>query len=197
MVVAVAVALGVFSSVRQAEQAAAALGATVPVLVSTRPIAAGAVLDASAARVVMLPPSLVPVGALGELSELGAGPRTRVELTEGEVLIAGRLTSDAASPIAASLPPGSAAIALPVDPTSTPLGAGDVVDVFAAVPSIDFEVGRVATGAAVISAGTERAVIAVHAADVRRTATAVLSGPVSVVVLAPSGAGDGDVVDDD
>lgn len=197
VLVAAIVAWGVLSAVRTAQETTAALGETVPVLVLTGPIEAGQVVDRTAVRTSTVPRSMVPDGALDDAGSLDAGPRSRVALADGEVLLADRLTTSAASPIAASLPPGTAALAVPVDPSTTPLGPGDVVDVFAAVPAIDFEVGRVATGAVVLSTDPERAVVAVHSSDVRQTATAVLGGPVTVVVLAASGSRDRDVVDDD
>lgn len=197
VIVAAAVGLGVFSAVSDAQRTTTALGETAQVLVVARPVAAGELLDASVLHVEPRPRSLVPGGAMSGLDDLGEGARAKVSLTEGEVLVAGRVSTASATATAAVLAPGTAAIALPVDPTTTPLGPGDVIDVFAAVPALDFEVGRVATGAVVLEAGSDRAVVAVHASDVRQTATAVLGGPVSVVVLPASGPGDGDVVDDE
>ncbi|MFL6205218.1 MAG: Flp pilus assembly protein CpaB [Acidimicrobiales bacterium] len=124
--------LAVTGVVQRAEDTAAAWGTSVPVLVAAHDLDAGDRLDAANTRVEQHPGPLVPDGALSSLPD--DGRRLAVAVFEGEVLRLERLAPAGLSTVAARLPPGTRAMAVPVEPGLVPpLGLGDRVDVLVAL----------------------------------------------------------------
>lgn len=134
LVVAVGLASGaaVAATVQQADQARTAWGESTRVLVATRDLAAGEQVDGGNTRLVAHPGPLVPPGALTSLPE---ERRVTEPVYAGEVLRAERLGPAGLTRVAARLPPGTRAVAIPIEPgTAPPLVVGDRVDVLVALP---------------------------------------------------------------
>lgn len=122
---------GVAATVHQAEAARAAWGETTTVLVARRDLAAGDRLDEGSTRATEHPGPLVPPDALTELPPDG---RLAEAVYEGEILRSERIAPAGASAVAARLPAGTRAMAIPTEPGSTPpLEVGDRVDVLVAL----------------------------------------------------------------
>ena len=130
---AVACGLAVFATLERAEGARRAWGDGVPVLVAVGDLAPGTRLDASNTRVALLPQPLVPAGALSDLPRDG---RLAEPVYEGETIRSERLDARALSAVAARLPAGTRAMAIPMEAGLVPaLTIGDRVDVLVAVPA--------------------------------------------------------------
>lgn len=134
---ALVVALGLLSgaavaaTVQQADQSRAAWGRSTTVLVATRDLVAGERLDGGNTHLVEHPAPLVPPGALTAVPDDG---RAAEPVYEGEVLRAERLAPAGMSAVAAQLPKGTRAVAIPVEPgTTPPLAVGDHVDIVVAL----------------------------------------------------------------
>jgi len=122
----------VAATVQQADQARVAWGESTTVLVAARDLLAGERLDGDNTRLVEHPVPLVPDGALTARPEDG---RVTAAVFAGEVLREERLAPRGASEMAARLPHGTRAVAIPVEPgTTPPLTAGDLVEVLVALP---------------------------------------------------------------
>ncbi|MEO6317885.1 MAG: SAF domain-containing protein [Acidimicrobiales bacterium] len=122
---------GVTATVHQADAARAAWGQTTAVVVARRDLVAGDRLDPESIEVVDHPSPLVPEDAL---KELPADARLAQAVYEGEVLRSERLAPAGASAVAARLPEGTRAVAVPTEPgTTPPLEVGDRVDVLVAM----------------------------------------------------------------
>jgi len=131
LVLAAACGLAVMTVVRKAEHAAAAWGRSVPVLVATQDLRAGDRLDAGNTRVDHQPAPLVPDGAL---TDVPAEDRLAQPVYAGEVIREQRLAHRGLSALAARLPLGTRAVAVPVEPGLVPaLVVGDRVDVLVAL----------------------------------------------------------------
>jgi Flp pilus assembly protein CpaB len=125
--------LAVAGTVDEAEQARAAWGSSRGVLVAREDLRAGERLDAGNTRVVSHPVSLVPRSALGAVP---AEARLTEPVLAGEIVREERLAAPGASPVAARLPSGTRAMAIPVEPgTTPPLGVGDRVEVLVSLPT--------------------------------------------------------------
>lgn len=132
IVAAAACGLATYGVLAQAEAARATWGRGVPVLVATRHLEPGDQLDPSNTRLATQPASLVPEGAL---QRLPSDRRVAQVVYEGEVIRSERLAGAGLSATAARLPAGTVAMAVPIEPgTSPPLALGDRVDVLVAVP---------------------------------------------------------------
>lgn len=133
LVAAVALLCGaaVAATVQQAEDSRAAWGRPTRVLIATQDIAAGERLDHGNTRMVAHPTALVPIGVMTALPTEG---RVTAPVYEGEVVRRERLAPVRASAVAARLPPGTRAVAVPVEPgTMPPVGVGDLVEVLVAL----------------------------------------------------------------
>ncbi len=170
--------------VQRAEHAAAAWGARVPVLVATRDIDAGELLDEGNTRVAHQPSLLVPDGALHERPD---GRRLVADVYKGEVLRRERLAPGGRSATAARLPAGTVAVAVPVEPGLVPpLAIGDRVDVLVALGAEAAGDGppgfALTTGAAVVDVSDTAVTIAVPEATAPRLAVAFGAGAVSLAL---------------
>ena len=186
LVIALAALCGiaVMGVVQRAERAAAAWGTSVPVLVATRDLAPGDRLDASNTRVEAHPAPLVPEGVLATLPD----DRRVVEVVlAGDVLRAGRLAPAGLSALAARIPRGTRAMAVPVEPGSVPdLVLGDRVDVLVALAPEAAGGGppgfALATDVVVVAVDDAAVTIAVPADAAPRLAVAFGAGAVSLAL---------------
>lgn len=130
-ILAVSTGLLVSSAVDAAEDERAAWGDERVVVVARRDLTAGQRLGADDVALEPRPAALVPDGALGEVP---AAATLRAAVYAGEVLVEPRLAGEGLSPLAARLPDGSRAVAVPVEPgLAPPLRVGDEVDVLVAL----------------------------------------------------------------
>jgi Flp pilus assembly protein CpaB len=133
LVAAVALLCGaaVAATVQQAEDARDAWGEATRVLIASEDLDAGTRLTTGNTRVAAHPAPLVADGAL---TGVPADARVAAPVLEGEVVRAERLAPAGASPVAARLPAGTRAMAIPVEVgTTPPLRVGDHVEVLVAL----------------------------------------------------------------
>jgi Flp pilus assembly protein CpaB len=190
---AVATGLTVTSLVDGAGAARDRWGDTRPVVVATRDLEPGEVLDGGATAVRDL-----PAAVLGEavLAEAPAGAVVRHPIVAGEPVVAARLAPTGLVGAAALVPEGERAVAVPAGPAPTPpLVVGDRVDVLAVLPAAPpgpGDVGLPASDpafalveqAAVVDVADGVVTVAVPEADAPRVAWAFGHGS---VVLALAG----------
>jgi Flp pilus assembly protein CpaB len=189
---AIATGLVVISLVSSAEAARQRWGRARPVAVATRDLAPGDVVDGSTVEVRRLPEAAVSPGALAEPP---AGSVVRQPVVAGEALVAERLAPQGLTGVAALVPAGHRAVAVPIDPLAVPpLTVGDLVDVLAVVPmAADDQPGQSAAGpsfplveaAVVVDVGEQSISVAVPEPDAPRVAWVLSNGS---IVLALAGA---------
>ncbi|MEX2293704.1 MAG: hypothetical protein WD691_07930 [Acidimicrobiales bacterium] len=134
VVVSLALSAGWLASeiVSGAEQTRRAWGTERLVLVARHDLDAGDNVDAGDVELVARPAALIPATAL---ERLPADPVLRVDVIEGEVLVAQRLAPSGLQGAAARLPAGTLGVAIPIDSSTTPpLTPGDRVDILVALP---------------------------------------------------------------
>ncbi len=118
--------------VQRAEQTRLAWGTERRVLVARHDLAAGDEVGPDDVEVVLRPTALVPRSALDTLPSDAVA---RTDVFAGEVLVARRLAPAGLRGVAARLPAGTRAVAIPIDPSTTPpLAPGDRVDILVALP---------------------------------------------------------------
>jgi Flp pilus assembly protein CpaB len=105
----------------------------------------------------------------------------------GEMLVAERLAPDGSCAVAAQVPSGRRAMAVPSTRGAPPLEVGDVVDLVAVVDPAASGIGpaRVASAASVVAIGDEAVTVAVEVDEVGDTAFAISTGAV-IIALAGS-----------
>jgi Flp pilus assembly protein CpaB len=150
------------------------------------------VIDASTVEVRRLPEAAVSPGALAEPP---TGSVVRQPVVAGEPLVAERLAPQGLTGVAALVPAGHRAVAVPIGPLAAPpLTIGDLVDVLAVVPVVVEELPSqsgdgpsfpLVEAAAVVDVGEQSITIAVPEADAPRVAWVLTNGS---VVLALAGA---------
>ena len=181
--------------VGQAEASAARYGSLRPVVVATRPVAMGSVLKSADIAVRSLPASFLPDGHVGGVSD--AVDRTVVvPLFPGVPVVRDHLAPEGLRGVAALLPAGTRAVAVPAGGATAPVRTGDVVDVLATFdPSSSGGAGAdggdptfaVAVAALVVDVGEDSATVAVGPQEAKRVAFAVAHGVVTLAVV-PAGA---------
>lgn len=136
---AIAVAVAAVTGVTVTTQARAADAArsrwsdTRAVAVARHDLHPGERLDAEDAEVRELPAEAVAASAMGAPP---VGVVVRYPIAAGEPLVAERLGAEGLTGVAALLPPGHRAVAIPIGPLGAPpVAVGDAVDVVAIVPS--------------------------------------------------------------
>jgi len=186
LVLALAVLCGiaVLGTVRRAEDAAARWGRSVSVLVATRDLGAGDRLDATNTRLDQHPDPLVVDGALTALPD---DTRLAEAVYAGEVVRTERLAGEALSAVAARLPPGTRAVAIPVDPGSgPPVATGDRVDVLVALAPEEAGAGppgfALAPDALVVDVADAAVTVAVPVDTAPRIAVALGRGAVTLAL---------------
>jgi len=164
-------------------------GATRAVSVARHRIAMGSTIDGSDVEQRAWPVALVPPGAVDSAPD----GRTAIATIEaGEAVLASRLAPEGLHGLAALVPDGWRALAVPVAPTVLALGVGDHVDLIAG-----FDVGNagtersptlvVARDAIVVGVDEQRVTVAVPDDDAERVAFAIVAGTVVPALRAPSG----------
>lgn len=152
------------------------------VAVATRDLAPGAIVGANDIAFVERPDALVADDPAIE----PVGRSVTAPIARDEIVLARRLSGGGSGPVAL-LDPGAVAFAVPVDPSTPPVRAGDRVDVFAAVESGSRStVGatRVAHRATVVSVNERTVLVGVDGAMATVVARALLD---AAVVLALTG----------
>lgn len=185
---AAATGLVVTSMITSAEAARDRWGRARAVVVATRDLAPGDTIDGSNVEVRNLPEAAASPTALREPP---TGAVVSQPVVAGEALVEQRLAPGGLSGVAALVPAGQRAVAVPLGPVgSPPLSVGDLVDVLAVVPA---EAGT-ATGAPafplvkdalVVDVGEQSVSVAVPDVDAPRLAWTLTMGS---VVLALAGA---------
>ena len=171
--------------VADAEAASQAWAHGTRVVIAARDLPVGAVVRPNDVLVVERPRRLVPAGALSQLAE---GQVVRTAVFEGEALVGERLAPSGLSAIAAALPVGTRAVAIPVEAeTSPPLQAGDLVDVLVALPEEAAGDGppgfTLATDVLVVDVADHAVTVAVDPEVAPRVAVALGHGAVTLALV--------------
>ena len=189
LTIATALAVGwvVSSIVAEADRTRAAWGTTTVVAVATRDIAAGDPLRTADVELVDRPLAVVPDDALDHVPD---GRVAATAIGAGEVVVAARLAPVGVTGLAATLPAGSRAIAIPVEVgLAPPLAVGDRVDVLVALAPEAAGAGPpgfvVAAGALVVSVDEGAVTVAVSAPAAPRVAVALGHGAVTLALVGP------------
>jgi Flp pilus assembly protein CpaB len=150
------------------------------VAVARHRIVIGDVIEPGAITTQSWPNGVVPVGAV-EGSPVG---RTVVATIEpGEAVLAARLAPAGLRGVAALVPPGWRALAIPVGPSVIALSAGDHVDLIAGFDVSSASADQapaftVADDALVVAVDEQRVTVAVRSADAEAVAFAIVAGTV-------------------
>lgn len=180
--------------VARAEASADRYGRLRPVVVATRPVAMGTVLRAGDVAVRALPAAFLPDEHVA-VASAAVGRTVVVALFPGLPVVRGHLAPDGLGGVAALLPTGTRAVAVPAGGASAPVRTGDLVDVLATFDPSSSEAGEptfaVATAALVVDVGDDSTTVAVGPDEARRVAFAVAHGVVTLAVTAPTSAGAG------
>jgi Flp pilus assembly protein CpaB len=191
---AVVTGLLVTSLVASAEAARDRWGRTRPVVVATRDLSPGDTIEGSDVEVRTLPETAAGSTALREAP---TGAVVSQPVVAGEALVGQRLAPDGLSGVAALVPAGQRAVAVPLGPMGAPpLSIGDLVDVLAVVPVAADGVADAGAGtgepafplvedAMVVDVGEQSVSVAVPDVDASRLAWTLTNGS---VVLALAGA---------
>lgn len=134
LVLSLALGAGVLASavVSAAQSTRRAWGAERSVLVARHDLHAGDDIGPDDVALVARPVVVVPSTALEVLPPNAV---LRADVIAGEVLVAERLAPSGLHGVAARLPAGTRAVAVPIDPgTTPPLAPGDRVDLLVALP---------------------------------------------------------------
>ena len=181
---AIATASVVGGFLAEAEARARRWGALTEVPVAARSLDAGEVVTSDHVVRRRMPRALLPAsGVVGE----PVGRVATMRIVPGEVLVQAKLAPWGLDGLAALLPSGTRALAVPRGDAMPPLRRGDRVDVLA---TLGAESGQgpptfaVAVDALVLDATTEAVTVAVRAKEAPRVAFALAQG---VVTLALSG----------
>jgi Flp pilus assembly protein CpaB len=164
-------------------------GTTATVAVATRDLAPGTTVGGGDVELRELPVAAVPGAAIdGAAGDPPLGRVVVAPVYTGEPVDERRLAPGGLSGVAALLPPGTRAVAVPGDPaTVPPLTAGDAVDVLVAVAGPDgpLRPSVVAARAPVVDVGEQAVTIAVPESQVPAVATAAASGLVALALAGP------------
>jgi len=115
------------------------------------------------------------------------GRRAAAPIHAGEPIVDARLAPDGVSPLAAQVPAGRQAMALPLDTPAPPLEVGDRVDVWAvfAPGPTDIPADRVARRAPVVAVTDEAVTVALVDDEVAPTALALRTGSIVIALDGP------------
>jgi Flp pilus assembly protein CpaB len=181
-----ATGLVVSHSLAVARAASRRYGATRPVVVALRAAEPGDTLDAHDVDSVDMPRAFVPPGALRPGSS-ARGRTVVVALFPGEIILDAHLSGPGAHGLAALLPRGRRAVAVPLARGGLRLRKGDVVDVLATfeTPAPSGEpTFPVAIAATVLDAGPDNVTVAVTPEEAARVAYALAKGEVTLAASA-------------
>ena len=158
------------------DERARQLGPMATAIVARSDLLAGDLVGPDDIEHATVPQQVIPRGAVESITD---GTRLTADVFEGEVLVAARLTGAATSALAAALPAGHLAVAVPVAETGLDLERGDRVSVLALGSDGYSQV--IATGR-VISVGDSSVTVAVASADVGPVADALLAGTITIAL---------------
>jgi pilus assembly protein CpaB len=170
------------SALERADAARARWGGTQSVLVARHRLEIGDVVQTDDIEEDAWPSAVVPRSAVP--SAVDAVGRTVVEVVEpGEALLAARLAPDGLHGVAALVPSGWRALAVPVGTAALPLSVGDRIDLVAAVDGTDPNSSQspsfvLADNALVVAVDEQSVTVAVPADDAPRVALGILTGSV-------------------
>lgn len=197
-VLAVALALSTGLTVNrlvgEASARAARLGGLVDVVVAARSVDVGKPLRPADLAVRRLPADALPDDPLTVSAASATGKVALVPLVRGEVLVASKLAPDGLRGVAALVPSGHRALAVPVDPGGLSFRLGNRVDVLATFdvagdPAAETAPGSapdptfpVATAALVVDVGDESVTVAVTDDEAPRVAFALARGTVTLAL---------------
>jgi len=173
-----------------AEAQADRFGSLRDAVIVNRPVALGAVVTADDVSLRRVPAAFLPDAWLGSVAD-AVGHTAVAPLFTGQAVVGQQLAPEGLQGVAALLPPGTRAVAVPTGATTAPLRTGDVVDVLATFdPSAGSAGGQeptfpVATDATVVDVGTDAATVAVGPEEAKRVAFAVTQGTVTLALGAP------------
>jgi len=174
----------VAGQVGRAADQAARYGRLRPVVTATRPVEAGAVVRSADVAVRSVPAAFLPEGALASTGAV-VGRTVVVPLFRGAAVVAANLAPDGLAGLAALLPAGAQAVAVPTGNASLALQRGDRVDVLATFdppPAGEDPTFAVAEAALVVDVGPEAVAVAVQPEEAARVAYAVAAGVVTLVL---------------
>jgi Flp pilus assembly protein CpaB len=157
-----------------------------PMVTATRPVEVGSVVRPADVVVRSVPAAFLPEGALGATGAV-VGRTVVVALFRGSPIVAGHLAPDGLEGVAALLPAGGRAVAVPTGPASVALRRGHRVDVLATFdppPAGEEPTFPVAESALVVDVGPEAVALAVAPEEAKRVAYAVAAGVVTLVLTA-------------
>ena len=177
-------ASSVAGHLNQAAAQAARYGRLRPVVIATHAVDIGTVLRPSDIAVRSVPAAFLPDGSLGAASA-AVSRVVVVPLFRGAAVVAANLAPDGLQGLAALIPPGMRAVAVPTGTASVPLRRGDRVDVLATFdPPAPGEEPTfpVAEAVLVVDVGPEAASVAVSSEEAKRVAFAMVGGTVTLVI---------------
>jgi len=186
VILAACTALTIAGQVDKAGAQAARYGRLRPIVLATRTVELGSVVEPTDVVVRAMPAAFLPEGALAVTSDV-VGRTVVVPVFRGAAVLAANLAPDGLEGLAALLPADARVVAVPTGPASVPLRRGDRVDVLATFdppPAGKEPTFPVAEAALVVDVGPEAVSLAVAAGESRRVAYAVAAG---VVTLALTG----------
>lgn len=169
LLVALALGAATFLTVRSALVPTPAEGPRTEVAVVARPVRAGTALVPADVRTIRFPASAVPEG---EPATAPVGLTARVDLVPGEVVLASRLGPRG---IAALLPAGARALAVPRAAGTPPLEPGQQVDLLA-------DGGVIVSAASVLAIDDSGTTVAVPEAAAPHVAQAIAAGAVALAL---------------
>ena len=179
-------AFAVAGQVDKAGAQAARYGRLRPVVTAARAVEVGAVLAPADVAVRAMPAAFLPEGALS-VTGTAVGRTVVAPLFPGVPVVAGNLAPEGLAGLAALLPPGSRAVAVPAGGDSVALRRGDRVDVLATFdppPAGEDPTFPVAEAALVVDVGPEAVAVAVAPDEALRVAYAVAAGVVTLALTA-------------
>ncbi len=191
LVVALTVGWQVTSQLNAAQRAQHSWGNSTAVIMAARSLKAGELIDSASVRIEQIPTRFLPDGALVELP---LNSRVRVAVSEGEILLAGRVSAVGAGALSATLTTETQAVTLSLGEAPAPVQVGDIVDVisvstastrleYSSLQGDEIETERVATAAQVIQVTQGQATLAVRREQVDALVRAASTVPISLVIL--------------
>ena len=182
-------ALVVAHLVGRAEATAARYGGRRPAVVANRTLGVGDVVAPGDVAVHDVPAAFLPEGTL--TTAAGAvGHTVVVAVFAGEAVLRAHVAPSGLHGVAALLPPGARAVAVPAGAAGGRLQRGDVLDVLATFDPATAGNGDptfpVATGALVVDVAADTVTVAVTPAEANRVAFALAHGAVTLAISSPA-----------
>ena len=150
------------------------------VVVARRRIAIGETIRADAIETQSWPSALIPPDAIAESP---AGRTAVAAIEPGEAVVAARLAPDGFHGVAALVPHGWRALAIPIGPSVVALSVGDHVDLIAGFDAVSAGGDQapaftVAENAIVVAVDDQRITVSVRESDAARVVFAIVTGTV-------------------